>query len=290
MNLRAQESGQSAQERICAQRFLNWLSYQRGANYSLQRAEEAYPDLKGRLRWEFVARRKGAAEWVAIEVKRILFPQLGSSLQLDRLRSDWKKLCSQVDTEVQGQLEGVIGIDRPPALILDQRKRKQLVTMLAEVIIREASGLKTAQELRDVGPQIAERFPDWPRTKSTLEEYEHWGEYRPSPVYLIRLPSQGCGVKLLAVGAGGGGDIKEIHQAALEKVFNPVEGVKANKQLGLAKARGAKCAVLLLDCFPVYFEGEIREYLRGLDHDLISEIGRIYSVTNEKVVEVYPCR
>ena len=146
--------GQDAQERACAQRFLDWLSSKANHIYELQRAEQAFPELRGHLRWEFVARQKESPEWIALEVKRLPF------LGLNKPWSDWKKLLEQVNQHIQSRLNSTIQIHFPPKLNLDQQKRKELIPVLAEVIVRETPALKSNAPPRDMGPQIGKRFPD----------------------------------------------------------------------------------------------------------------------------------
>jgi len=57
-------------EEICVQRFLSWYNEQQRRNYTYKRAEKRFCDLKGGLRWEFVAYEPDNPEkWIGIEVK-----------------------------------------------------------------------------------------------------------------------------------------------------------------------------------------------------------------------------
>ena len=122
--------GQEAQERACAQRFLDWTGSQGGASYALQRTEQVLPDLEGQLRWDFIARDRTSPGWIGIEVKRI--PFLGLSQPL----SDWTKLIGEVSDAMQTGFKGVIKVHFPPPLAMNQQHRKEL----APSIYRKRAG------------------------------------------------------------------------------------------------------------------------------------------------------
>ena len=273
------EYWQDAQERACARTFLDHLSSRDGTIYEFQRAEEKFPGLVGSLRWDFVATQKGCDPWIAIEIKRLPF------LDLNRQWHDWKELLEHVDQATQTRLGSSVLVYDPPRLNLGQQKRKELVSVLANVIAEEASGLTPADGLRDISPVIAQRFSDWPESKSNNNEYKSYGEFRPGPIHISVESAPTSGVRLF--GVGNSGDLIEDHRKALAQVINEQKDVHANSQLGLAKEKGAQSTVLLLDCDAGSQEDYIREFLIKFPTHLLSEVDHIYTVGGEKVTEVF---
>ena len=61
--------GEQAEE-SAVQRFLDWYSQEQKRNYIYLRAEDYFPELRGGLRWEFVAYERAKPNvWIGIEVK-----------------------------------------------------------------------------------------------------------------------------------------------------------------------------------------------------------------------------
>jgi hypothetical protein len=182
-------------------------------------------------------------------------------------------------------LTGVVLIHLPPPLDLSQQKRKDLVSVLADVLAENATTLCRGRGMRDFSPEIATRFPYWPQIKSNLEEYDRWGEFRPSPIYITKESDEGCEVRLFSVGSGG--DLAHAHDTALAQVFDKSKGVRANEQLKLATQYGADTTILLLDCDPGYQERYVENYLSSFPRELISYIDHIYAVGAGTVTEVF---
>lgn len=268
-------------EIACAQRFLDWYNREIGTTYAIAgRPEEIFPEL-GNTRWEFVARQPDSDEWSAIEVKRL--PLL---VGLDRESSDWHKLCRAVDDELHGQLRGVILVHFPPTPNFSQQQRTTLIRVLGEVILEHADSLAQDAEFRDIGPDIKERFADWPETKSSIHEYEDWGEFKPHKLLLSKQSEQGGEVRLSG-GISSGGDLVSAHHAAMSQVFVAHKPVRANTQLKLAKSMGAKSTILLLDADLASQPDLARIFLAEYPADKLADIDHIYLVGSDEVTEVY---
>ena len=269
-------------EKICAQRFVDWYNTQEGSSYVVERTEDVFSELIGKTRWDFIAWHKESGEWIALEVKKLPFLRLESPL------SFWRRLCSEVTTEAKSRFSDTFEVRLPPSLNLRQQERKELVTILAEVIAREANVSRPIGNPKDIGPEIATHFSDWPKTKSNgRKEYKQWGEYRPSRLLILRKSDEGCELKL-GSSPQMMGHTKQAVESALDQIFKTQKAVQANGQLGLAKMKGARKTILLLDSDPACDENYIREYLLGLPPQHLSNIDRIYSVRASEVVEVFP--
>ena len=87
-------------------------------------------------------------------------------------------------------------------------------------------------------------------------------------------------------------DLSEVHKKIFTEVFKPKEdGVQPNKQLKLAKQKGARKTILLFACYPFIEESLIRDQVQNLDHHLNSDIDCIYLVDmggEGGVVKIYP--
>ena len=268
-------------EMACAQRFLDCYNGEFGTTYAIAgRAEEVFPELSD-TRWEFVAQQADSDEWSAIEVKRL--PLL---VGLDRGWSDWHKLCKDVSDELHGRLRGVILVHFPPTPNFSQRQRTTLIRVLADVILEHADSLAQDAEFRDIGPEIKERFADWPETKSSIHEYKAWGELKPCKLLLSKQSEQGSEVRLFG-GVSSGGDLVSAHHAAMSQVFVAHKPVRANTQLKLAKSMGAESTILLLDADLASEPDLARIFLAEFPGDKLADIGRIYYVGNDEVTEVY---
>jgi hypothetical protein len=87
-------------------------------------------------------------------------------------------------------------------------------------------------------------------------------------------------------------DVQETMRKALDALFDPkTDGVLlANKQLSLAKSKGAKRAILLLDCYLLWRPNAIKAHLNGKESRLLSGLDSIYLVkaSQKRVTRVWP--
>ena len=269
-------------EEICVQRFLNWYSKQHKRNYIHQRAEDYFRELKGGLRWEFVAyERDSPEEWIGIEVK-----ELDIIREVSIWHNFWGDLCLELtqDLAVKG-VRGKFKIIHPPVFIARGKERSKFREAFIKVLTDKESTLKA--DFTDIGPDIADKFTNWPREKSrNRDEYRKWRDLRPAKLLINKSPYSGCEV-ISSISPIVARDGAEIH----EKTFNEAHIKHANKQLKLAKEKGAKKTILLFACKPFIYEDLIKNLVQDLDRHLISDIDCIYLVdmgSEEKVIKIYP--
>jgi hypothetical protein len=215
--------GEEAEE-ICAQHFLNWYNKQYRRDYIHQRAEDYFPELKGGLRWEFVAyERNNLQDWVGIEVKELI------TVRETSIRFKfWQDLCLELTQDLAGrEIKGEFGI-LPPVFDLRSEERLKFREAFIEVLCQEATNMKV-DEIINIGPDIADKFANWPKEKSSsLDEYYKWGEYRPSELQITKSADSGCEVISLTSPMIGPYSVPEKHKETFNEVFSPA-GIKANK-------------------------------------------------------------
>jgi hypothetical protein len=269
-------------EKICVQRFLNWYSKQHKRNYIHHRAEDYFPELKGGLRWEFVAyERDNPEEWIGIEVK-----ELSTTREVHIWFEFWEDLCLELtqDLAVKG-VQGKFKIIHPPVFNLKSKERPKFREAFIEVLANKESILKV--DFTDIGPDIADKSTNWPKQKSrNRDEYRKWGGDRPAELLINKSPYSGCQV-ISSSSPIVARDGVEIH----EKTFNEADIKHANKQLKLAKEKGARKTILLFACEPFIYEDLIKNQVQNLDRHYISDIDYIYLVDmgdEGRVVKVYP--
>ncbi len=272
-------------EEMCVQRFLNWYNKQPKRNYIYQRADTYFPDLKDDLNWDFVAyERDNPQEWIGIEVKELAIAR-ETSIRF----KFWRDLCLKLTRDLASRgIQGEFGI-LPPVFDLEPQERLKFRKVFIEVLCQEAPNMKL-NEITNVGPYIAGKFTNWPREKSnSLDEYDKWGEYRPSELQITKNADSGCEVSSL-VSPLILYDVPQSHEETFNEVFDST-GVKGNKQLKLAKEKGATKTILLLACNSFVEEGLIKNQVQNLDRHLISDIDYIYLAdigNKDRVVKMYP--
>lgn len=275
-------------EEICAQRFLNWYNKQHNGNYIHQRADSYFSELGDKLNWDFVAYERGSPEeWIGIEVKGLAIVRETPI----RFRF-WRDLCLELTKDLAGrEVQGEFGI-LPPVFNLKSQERRKFREAFVEVLCQQAPIMKV-NEIMDIGPDIAAKFANWPREKSkSLDEYHKWGEYCPSELLITKSADSGCEVTPLSSPVTVY-DVAEAHERALNEVFtlNQDDAIRANRQLGLAKQKGARETILLLACDSFVEEGRIKNHVQDLGRHLISDIDHIYLIdigNKDRVVKMYP--
>ena len=272
--------GEEAEE-VCVQRFLNWYNEQHKRSYAHQRAEGYCPDLKNGMRWDFVAyERDNPGKWIGIEIK-----ELATTREVSKWFEFWRKLCLELTKDLVGRrIRGEFKIIRPPVVNLKPRERPKLLKALLEVLTDKETILKT--DFTDIGPDIAAKFTNWPKQKSNLEEYDKWRESRPSKLLINKSPDSRCEV-IAPISPIRARDAVKQHK----ETFNEADIKYANKQLNLAKEKGARETILLFACYPFIYEDLIKNEVQNLDSHLICDIDCIYLVdmdSKSKVVKIYP--
>jgi len=279
--------GKEIEEKICVERFLNWYNEQHRRNYICERADTYFPDLKNELNWDFVAyERDNPKLWLGIEVKEL--PHL---MEISLWFEFWRCLSLELTKDLESKgIKGQFEIGVPP--VLDSTgKRQRFLEAFGRVLIDKRSGWQVC-ESKDVGPDIASKFPNWPTQKSEpFDEYDKWGTYRPCKLEITKVSNSGCEVTS-PISPIRVFDVPEKHEAAFNAVFKPKNDVtRANKQLKLAKEKGARNTMLLLCCDPSVEESLIQHEVHKLDRHLISDIDYIYLVdvgSNDRVAKMYP--
>ncbi len=270
-----EQSEKEREETACAQCFCNWYNSRHGTNCTFERAEKFFPELAHKTRWEFVVFQRGNSnQWRAIEVKRLIRPQVTIRFV------QWKKLCTRLTKDLAGSLHGEFIVITTPPLKLDRTERQQLRKVLADVMVKKASGM-TKGNLVDLGPMILAQFPSWPCKTDVKRDPQPQIVKTAVTLGLLKTSDHGCSVEPGSAMSDAHLISEEI-EAAISALLEPNTGemLKANKQLGLAKEVGAKETILLLDCHRyMYWRPEIVEgILADMDLNSMSNVDVIYLV------------
>jgi len=268
-------------ERICVDRFLNWYNTQYNRKYIHEKATHRFPDLKNGD-WDFVAYERGnPLDWIGIEVK-----ELSTTREVSQWSEFWDRLCLDLTQDLASKgIQAKFAIIHPPVLDLEPRERVKFRRAFVEVLTNKQSTLKGG--FVDIGPDIADKFPNWPKEKSEpFNEYDKWGTYRPCKLEIKKISDSGCEV-ISPISPIRLRDAVELH----EKTFDEADIKHANKQLKLAKEKGARKTILLFACYPFVEEGLIKGQVQNLDRHVIPDIDSIYLVamgSNDIVVPICP--
>jgi hypothetical protein len=282
------KNGNGGTEEICVERFLRWYNKQYKRDYVYKKTEDHFTELRGKLNWDFIAyERDNLQEWIGIEVKELQFlREISISLTF------WECLCSDLTKDLPGKgIQGEFKISFPPFLSLPQNERQRILDAFSEVLIGKQSDWQVG-ESKDIGPDIADKFPNWPKEESEpFDEYDKWGTYRPCKLEITEVSGSGCNVSV--VGMSGSGDVVEKEKEAFNKVFKLKKNdvIQPDRQLKLAKERGARKTILLLANIGVDEDNTRDSVQNCLDHHLISHIDCIYLVdmgNEDGVVKIYP--
>jgi hypothetical protein len=275
------------EEEIYVQRFLNWYSNQHNRNYICERATDCFPVLKDNLNWDFVAyEHHNPQDWIGIEVKELQFLRK-TSISF----TFWKRLCSDLTKDLPGKgMQGELEISFPPVFDLPPNERQEFLEAFSRVLIDKQSGWRVG-ETEDIGLDIASKFPNWPTEKSEpFDEYDKWGTYRPCKLEIKKVSDSGCKVSVVTSPLISG-DVIEEDKKAFDEAFKLKNGlIQPDRQLELAKEKGARKTILLLAGIGVD-EGLTKNSVQSLDHDLISHIDCIYLVdmgNGHRVAKIYP--
>jgi hypothetical protein len=271
------------EEAICCRRFLKWYNRQHEGKYILQRAEDYFSELKDKLNWDFVAyERDNREKWFGIEMK-----ELATTREVSMWLEFWKDLCLELSQYLAARgVQGKFKIVHPPVLHLKPRERPKLLKAFLKVVTDKETILKT--DFTDIGSDIANKFANWPVEKiRNFAEYNiYHGEYRPSELLINKSPDSRCEVTS-PISPIRARDAVKQHK----ETFNEADIKHANKQLNLAKEKGARETILLFACYPFIYEDLIKNEVQNLDSHLICDVDYIYLVdmgSRGKVVKIYP--
>lgn len=272
---KAEEPSKESDECQCIETFLNWHNMQLGTSFSYQRAENVYHDIAASTRWDFIITQSDSSTWYAAEIKRLIRPE--AKIQLVQ----WNKFLVNIKNSLGNMLQGEFLIYGVPSLKLDKQKRTELKRLLAELIQRHSQSLRK-DEMVDLGPYIIKRFAEWPSTphlNMSLSPPIECVVNADSCFTLHKLSATGCSLELAFAQSG----VFVLDQAVIEaltSLFDNGEIIKANTQLGLAKQKGAKGTILLMDChLPSWYPNHVRRVLAdNLNAENSSNMDAIYLV------------
>ena len=274
------------EEKICVERFLKRYNEQYERNYIYERADTYFPDLKDKLNWDFVAYEHDKPdEWIGIEIKELrIVRETSISYKF------WQRLCSDLTKDLPGKgIRGEFEISLPPVFDLPREERQEFREAFSQVLIDKQSGWEV-RESKDISPDVASKFPNWPTQKSDVNAWDEWGRDRPSKLEITRVSDSGCEVRVVTSPLITD-NVVEAHKKAFNEVFKlKNDAIQGNEQLKLAKEKGARKAILLLAGIGVD-EGLTKDYVQNLGHHLISDIDYIYLVDmgdKDRVVKMHP--
>ncbi len=253
MNSEVQTYDKDAQEKLCAQTFVDWLGCEGGVKYSIKRAEEVFPELGGHDRWDFVARQQGSPHWVAIEVKGLRFPPLL------RDSSQWQDFLDQIKSQVTCKLPGTFLISNLGLSLGDRPNRTKLAKVIAELVLNTAPRLKVG-EGKDINGDAAYRFR------------------------LSKLKDDGCAIEAL-------GKLPFYPSDPIEREETEKDLKKAVSQLRIARSKGAsRCVILLCSHPPSYDDQNLKESATRTQEQLREAVNGVFLVDVEqhRVIQLWP--
>jgi len=177
-------------------------------------------------------------------------------------------------------------------LQLDKQQRTELKRLLTEVI-QQNSARPKKDEMVDVGSQILRQFEEWPSTPHLNPNLSPPIEYRvnaDSCFTLHKLSDIGCSLEL-GFAQSGVFLIDQVVVEALTSLFDNGGMLQANEQLGLAKQKGAKGAISLLDYhLPSWYPNKVKQVLaNNINSNQLSNTDAIYlvKVSQNRVSKVW---
>jgi hypothetical protein len=270
-----EESAKAQDEEQCIETFLNWHNRRFKTNLSYKRAEKEFPEIGKSTRWDFVIRGNECPPWYGAEIKRLIKPE--ARIQLVH----WNKSLRNITNSLVNQLQGEFLVYGVPPLKLERHKGAQLKRVLTKLLLQNAASLKK-NDMVNLGPQILRLFKEWPSTPHLNPNPPYDIEHRvnvDSCFTLHKISDTGCSLELGFAQSG----VFRLDQAvveALTSLFGNGEILKANTQLALAKQKGAKGTILLLDYdLPSWYPDDTRQVLaNNLNSGQSSNMDAIYLV------------
>jgi len=145
----------------------------------------------------------------------------------------------------------------------------------------------------DLGSEILRQFKEWPSTPHLNPNLSPPIEHRlnaDSCFTLHKLSDTGCSLEL-GFAQSGAFLIDQVVVEALTSLFNNGEMLQANEQLGLAKQKGAKGAILLLDYhLPSWYPNKVKGILASnMNSKQLSNVDNVYlvKVSQNRISEVW---
>lgn len=261
-------------ENTCANIFLKWLGGEQRAEWMFRRAEDEFPELKNTTRWEFVAHRTDRnQEWIALEVKSLVFPEGDSQYW------NWHKLVDYVNKKVEHKLPGKFWLAHLPKYTFDQNQKTTLEDCLERVTQEAAQSLGKGEQ-KNIGPSIAACFSHWPKDTTKQPTGIDPGTWRPRlPPHPLLLQRGSCegGSLVIAAYPFVGYWVEPALKAAVQGLL--AKNGRANKQLGVAKSKGASKTILLFDERIDFDPQGTAQVIGGLDTSHLSNIDEVYLVS-----------
>jgi len=198
-------------------------------------------------------------------------------------------MFATVTKQLSGLLQGEYLVVGTPSLWLNRNENRKLKKILPRVVLTKAKNMNNGASVK-LGAEILAKFPIWPSRPHV--------EMRPQP-HLVKIPDE---IKLFKISDRGLSiepgtspvDIFNVSGAleeATNALFDPAkEGIlKANEQLGLARVKGAKKTILLLDCHLPWEPNSVKRILASKDHSYMSNIDEIFllQVSDHQVSKVW---
>lgn len=263
-------------ENACVRCFFDWHTPISGTVYSVERTEHIFPELADSTRWDFIATPRGERKWYALEVKRLIRPRAKVELV------HWNKMFAAVTKQLSSLLQGEYLVVGTPSLWLNRNENRKLKEILPRVVLTKAKNMKKRASVK-LGADILAKFPIWPSIPHV--------EMKPQP-QLVKIPHE---IELFKISDRGLSiepgmspvDIFSVSGAleeATNALFDPAkEGIlKANEQLGLARVKGAKKTILLLDCHLSYHPDIVKQILDSKERSYMSNIDEIFLIQVSK--------
>ena len=273
-------------EQQCMQTFLNWYNKQLKAIFSYQRAEYVFPEIANSTRWDFIITQNQRSHFYAAEIKRLIKPEVRIKLV------QWNEFLRRIANNLGDMLHGEFLIYGAPSLQLDKQQRTKLKRVLTKIIEQNSAQLKK-DGMMDLGPQILGQFREWPSTPHLNPNLSPPIEHRvnaDSCFTLHKLSDTGCSLEL-GFAQAGACLIDQVVVEALTSLRDNGEILQANEQLGLAKHKGAKRAILLLDYhLPSWYPNKVKKILASnMNSKQLSNIDTVYlvKVSQNRVSKVW---
>ncbi len=256
-------------ERKRVQRVLDYHNKKYRVHIKIKgKTTDVYPNLKGRLNWDWVCSDAQTGDEVAVEVKRLTDPKLE-----ERWNIMWQ-LLEEVRDNISNELPGsfLLHFNIPRKYYLQLRgqlNRQEFKNILCKVIYETAQRLQLGEE-KGLTPQIIEQLPF-----SLSDCFFSLYKYR----------DEGSA---LGLGSGVTGfwstRLSEHELKRFEQLVSD-----ANKQLNVAKKK-----FNVKDTFLVFIDEGLRlanpytvaDAIKRINHDSYSQINYIYYVSGEKVEEI----
>lgn len=191
--------------------------------------EEIYPELRGKLNWDWVCQDNNNSDEIAVEIKRLENYRLREKFSV--LNRIFKKLSNALSGKLPGTFLLFMHISEEQHFALNDPsgfRKQKLKNTLTEIILKQAKVMETGEE-RNISQELRERLPDIVPHDCycNLQKFDNEGSYlgaSPSP--------------------GGFAPSGEFQGKDLVEFTKLIQG--ANKKFDEAKKRGIIQTFLIL--------------------------------------------